>query len=717
MKTRKFESSQQTDEFLATIGLGIPNTRPVTTRSAAPGRGTRGGARQRPLRQPEMLDGVVQLHPNGFGFLSHARATGTIESYFVRPGLTRGLLSGDKVRFVPAEQSPMDQARDSRSAHQVVSIDRDSSVLLCEMHENGILVPDEPCTVPVQADNLVDFSPKRGDVLAVRVPAFSGAPGHDAIVGQVQRNLGQRTRPDFVLDYAQSKFGFDAVIPEDLLAQDPTATAAVQLLEKISGGDSQVLSKIPYVTIDGESTLDFDDAVHVQRLADGWLVHVAISDVAKFVTPGSPLDQWAAKRSTSVYLPGRKLPMLPEALSQGACSLLQGRPRFAVTQALRLNEDGSLREVSFTREMIQVSGQLSYQQVADFMEKGQPVLSGIAGIDLVDQQAVGKNVEALAELYPILAARRLAKGLMDFEEPDPMPEQVDGQWRLSWADRTVAHKLIEELMIMANQAAAVHLVKRYGAGLFRHQPAPDATAWAELRSWAKGKGLELPEVPDIKAMTAIVTQQKGADAQAAAVMKLRSAMRPAKYVATQADVPGGHFSLALDWYTQFTSPIRRYPDLLVHRLVTAPEGFTLTAEAFDELVTKVAKCTSQAHAAKMAERFVLDRLKLATVMAAVEAKPDEAFHGRVIRQNQRGAKVLLSGWQTMAWLGAPSLLQAGFTWEREAWLAPLSAGATPLEEGSSVTVTVTGLSLERAAYPELQVRMHAVENDKSLEMV
>ena len=199
--------------------------------------------------------------------------------------------------------------------------------------------------------------------------------------------------------------------------------------------------------------------------------------------------------------------------------------------------------------------------------------------------------------------------------------------------------------------------------------------------------------------------------------KLRSAMRPAKYVAMTTDAPGGHFSLSFDWYTHFTSPIRRYPDLLVHRLLTAPPEYKLTAPEFDGLVAKVGRCSVRAHSAKMAERFVLDRLKLVTLMDSVQAMPVEALHARVIRQNQRGAKVLLSGWQTVAWLGAPQLLAAGFTWHREAWLSPSSDGAAAIEEGSSVTVRFMRLSHERPAYPELHVAVHKTVNEKVMELV
>ncbi|MFY2597092.1 RNB domain-containing ribonuclease [Achromobacter xylosoxidans] len=709
MKTRKTDQKSN-DDFLATVSLGAPQSRPVTNR---PERSVRTGRARGPRPAPSLtvLDGTVQLHPNGFGFVAHTDPAGIVESYFVRPGLTRGLLSGDKVRFVPAVQSPQDLMRDSRSVHEIASIDRSSSILLCEVFDSAEgaarqLIPDEPCSVAVEAR--AGFAEAAlGDVLAIRVPAFAGAPSFAPIVGELVRNLGQRTRPDFHLDYAQAKYGFDAELPEDLLAEDPIAMTLAERLENMAdiGGEQHVpdMSPVPYVTIDSESTQDFDDAVHVQRSADGWLVRVAISDVARFVTPGGALDRWAAARGTSVYLPGRKLPMLPEALSHGACSLQQGVPRYAVVQTLTLDEEGAVRDVQFAREMIMVHGQLSYHQVADFMLHGAPITKGIGDIELVDVQAVGDNVHALTELYVLLAQRRLAKGLMDFEEPDPLPEQVDGQWRMRWAERTVAHKLVEELMLTANQSAATHLVKRYGAGLFRHQPAPGPAAWSELRAWAKSKGHDLPEVPSIQAMTTLATQQKSADAQAAAVMKLRSAMRPAKYVAQTSSAPGGHFSLDFNWYTHFTSPIRRYADLLVHRLLTAPADFQLTPQAFDELVVKVAQCSNRALAAKLAERFVLDRVKLDTVMAAVRENVAETFHARVIRQNLRGVKVLISGWQTVAWLGGRQLCEAGYVWEREAWLAPHATGATALEEGSSINVRVLHLAAERPAYPELQV--------------
>jgi ribonuclease R len=629
------------------------------------------------------LSGTVSLNPRGFGFI-----TGTDgESYFLRANLARFLLTGDTVRFIPLEGGD----GDSREVRALSSVSRPAGRLLCEVHQVADLthlVPDDPCFLPLQlADGgTAAFAP--GDVVSVRVPAYEGAPIARPLNVTVERNLGPRTRPGFDLDYARVRFQFDEVMSADLEALRGLGASQVDW----EGGN-----EAPFVTIDGESTRDFDDAVYGRPLPQGgWEVQVAIADVSWYVTEGSDLDLWSAKRCTSLYLPGRTYPMLPEGLSTDRCSLVPGKPRRVVVLKLELDAAGNVLSTELERTLIESAARLTYTQVAGFMANKPDVRFAMP---------VEHSLAALTDVYRVLSERREQAGRLDFDEPEPtMVQAEDGTWSLKWESRNDAHKLIEELMLLANRTAAAMLIKRYGAGLFRFQPAPDAQAWGELKEWAFAHSYTLPDAPSLRAMSELVSSQPDAEAQAAASLKIRSAMQPARYVVQRSTEQGGHFSLSVDWYTHFTSPIRRYADLLVHRLLLAPEGHQLSAADWATLSTQVEHCSERAHGARLAERMVWDRLKLQSFMSANSV--DDVVAARIVRTNQRGLRVVVSGWQCSAWLPAADLRENGHQWLDDVWVGGEPGAARVLNEGVQVAVSWTSLSLARPAYPELQVKLN-----------
>jgi ribonuclease R len=387
--------------------------------------------------------------------------------------------------------------------------------------------------------------------------------------------------------------------------------------------------------------------------------------------------------------------MLPECLSTDSCSLVPGQLRRAVVITLELDAAGNVLTSELKRTLIESAARLTYTQVAAFMTAGESTFG----------LPVEHSLRALTDVYRTLAERREKDGRLDFDEPEPtMVQGDDGIWSLKWERRNDAHKLVEELMLLANRTAAAMLIKRYGAGLFRFQPAPDAQAWSELKEWAFAHSHTLPDAPSLRAMSDLVSAQPDAEAQAAASLKIRSAMQPARYVVQRSTEQGGHFSLSVDWYTHFTSPIRRYADLLVHRLLLAPEGHQLSAQDWDALSQQVEHCSERAHAARLAERMVWDRIKLQSFMSANST--EDVVAARIVRTNQRGLRVVVSGWQCSAWLPASDLRSNGFQWLADVWVGGAPGAARVLNEGVQVSVSWTSLSLVRPAYPELQVKLN-----------
>jgi ribonuclease R len=643
----------------------------------------------KPQSKVAALTGTVSLNARGFGFIT----AGNGDAYFLRANLARFLLTGDTVRFIPLEGEGSDG--DSREARALVSVTRPAGRLLCEVHHVADLVhlvSDEPCFLPLQYTEHATISVAPGDVVAVAVPAYDGAPVARPLMVTVERNLGPRNRPGFDLDYALVRYNFDAVMPAGLEAPRASSSDATEW---------QGAHGVPFVTIDGESTRDFDDAVFGRALPQGgWEVQVAIADVSWYVEQGSELDKWAAGRCTSLYLPGRTMPMLPESLSTDRCSLVPGQARRAVVLTVELSAAGEVVSSKLDRTLIESAARLTYTQVAGYM-------AGKADIRFA--LPVEHSVQALADVYHVLAARRTAAGRLEFDDPEPtMVQAEDGTWSLRWESRNDAHKLVEELMLLANTIAAEMLVRRYGAGVFRVQPAPDAESWGELVNWARSKEYMLPAVPTLRSMADLVGAQSSAEAQVAASLKIRSAMRPARYVVQTGAEQGGHFSLSVNWYTHFSSPIRRYADLLVHRLLLAPEGYTLSLQDWEALSAQVSHCSDRAQAARLAERMVWDRLKLQGFMGA--NTQDDVVMARVVRTNQRGLRVVLSGWQCSAWLPGADIRAQGYQWADDVWVwvSADPAAARVLHEGVQVPVSWTSLSLARPAYPELQVTMRKV---------
>lgn len=633
-----------------------------------------------PRRGPKTASnvGVVALHPKGFGFITDARG----DSFFIKPHLARLLLSGDRVEFY----SELDE-KGQREVRAISRVMRPAGVLLCEVHlVAGVvhIVPDDTPYFSVSLDE--SSSLVEGDVIAVGVPAYVGAPVARQVPVTLVHNLGPRGSRGFDQVYARLRHGFWAEFSSDELAQ------AKLLADK-------PLPDVPFnstafVTIDGESTRDIDDAVFAARRPQGgWEVQVAIADVSWFVQPGTVLDAWAAQTCTSVYLPGLTLPMLPHELSSSACSLMEGATRSAVVLHMQVSADGVVESSRFERQLIASHARLTYATVASFLDEGLGEFSPAITASLRDMQA----------LSAVLQRTRRASGCLEFEEQMPVVVTTADEILLDWEQPTSAHRLVESLMLLANTEAAATLIRRFGAGVFRQQPAPDADSWLELRSFAHARGFALPEVPSLSSLAEFTAAQVSDEDKAVAQQRIRAVMRPARYYAArEADVVG-HFSLAVPGYTHFTSPIRRYVDLMVHRLLLAPEDMPLDNAGFEALCHAVERCSERAMAARQAERLVLDRVKLHTLQKTVQT--DCKLPARVLSTSPRGIRVVLLGWQLVGWV-LKSGIPAGVTWDGKRWLSTQADGRVrAIIEGDLLMVAWSGVSRERPAFPEVHLAL------------
>ncbi len=391
-----------------------------------------------------------------------------------------------------------------------------------------------------------------GDTVLVRVI------GEDrrGLVGDVVETI----EGESVLEQAIST----AIVAHDLPHEwpEPIARAVARLPRSVQANrhpDRENLSEYPFVTIDGETAKDFDDAVYAEKSGNrGWRLMVAIADVAHYVKTGSAIDLEAQQRGTSVYFPERVIPMLPEELSNGLCSLRPDVDRLVLYCDMQIDARGEVVSYEFNEGVIHSHARLTYTQVEEFLNSGK----GLSG-------EVASSVETLNEVFDALAAARERRGALDFATSEAVIQIENGRASgLEPVKRLKSHQLIEEAMIAANVCAARFLeasFEEYGSvSLYRVHEPPDPEKLEELRQVLAAVGIRMPKgsiEPGVMQQSLARLADRG-NAWIYGQLALRTLQQ-----AVYTPVNKGHYGLALERYMHFTSPIRRYPDLLVHRAI------------------------------------------------------------------------------------------------------------------------------------------------------
>ncbi len=500
------------------------------------------------------VTGTVSGHRDGHGFLLPEDRSAPI---FLSPRQMQEVMHGDRVAVRVV-------GRDNRGRPEgsiVEVLERGRQEIVGRLYsESGahFVVPDNPRIghrIRVPSANLAGASV--GQVVLVKLmeqPSRAAQP-----LGHITRVLGEHAAPGMETDIAIHSHGLPFEFPAQAVAEAEGFGAAVSPAAKV---DREDLRELPLVTIDGEDARDFDDAVWAERLPGGWRLIVGIAAVADYVTPGSALDDEAQNRGTSVYFPNRVLPMLPEALSNGLCSLNPQVDRLCMACEMRIDEEGKVTRSRFFEAVMRSAARLTYTQVADFL-----------GIRNAPQQlpdpALAQPLIDLYDLYKALHRARIQRGALDFDAPE-VKVFFDEQGRIgaiTEAIRNDAHRLIEECMIAANVQAARFLRKHKIATLYRVHGQPEEDRLEQLQEFLAGFGIALP-AERIKARTlepkdfAAVLQRAKQSEEAGLIETVVVRTLP-QAVYQPENI--GHFGLALPEYAHFTSPIRRYPDLMVHR--------------------------------------------------------------------------------------------------------------------------------------------------------
>lgn len=504
-------------------------------------------------RNSGLMEGVVSAHRSGFGFV---KVDGFQDSVFLPPRQMTGLISGDRVRV------RVHRGRDGRYSGE-----------LDKILARG--VTSFLGTIEAAGRTLIVHAVDRRLGLRCLVPAekSAGARAGDWVIAHIHRypdaqraglaEVVRRLDPDRPLEMAtETAIARNGLPVEFAAAALGEAEAYGERIDPRAARGRVDLRTLPLVTIDGDDARDFDDAVYAEPHPKGFRLVVAIADVSHYVRPGSALDADARERGTSVYFPGRVLPMLPAGLSDHLCSLEPEVDRLCFVADMIVGKRGTLLEHKFYTAVMRSHMRLTYRLAFDALFEAEPAARKRVG-DLLPV------LTPLVDLYRVLLDARRRRGALDFESNESHYD-FDAEGRvhgIAMQVRNDAHKLIEECMILANVAAARQLKAAKAGGLYRVHGVPEEKRLDQLISQLAALGIDaaLPEEVQPRDLRRI-TERLGQNADRAFIESLvvRS-MQQALYQ----PINIGHFGLALDEYAHFTSPIRRYPDLVVHRALKA----------------------------------------------------------------------------------------------------------------------------------------------------
>ncbi|MDP2263988.1 MAG: ribonuclease R [Hydrogenophaga sp.] len=504
------------------------------------------------------FEGVVSGHRDGHGFV--IRDDGQADIYLPSNEM-RAVLHKDRVK---ARIVRLD--RKGRPEGRVTEIvERSNSPIIGRLlQESGVWLvapEDKRYGQDVLIPKGATGSAKPGEVVVVELmepPALYGQP-----VGRVKEVLGEIDDPGMEIEIAVRKYDVPHVFSDAAISQ------ARALPDHVRSADHQNrvdLRDVPLVTIDGEDARDFDDAVYCEPAkvgrGKGWRLLVAIADVSHYVQTGSPIDVDAYDRATSVYFPRRVIPMLPEKLSNGLCSLNPGVERLCMVCDMLVNAKGEIHAYQFYPAVMFSHARFTYTEVA-------AILQNTRGPEAHQRKALVPYLLNLHDVYKALLVARQARGAVDFEtvETQIVSDESGRIEKIIPRTRNDAHKLIEEAMLAANVCSADFIGEGKHTGLFRVHEGPTPEKQDILRNYLKAMGVTqtIGDNPRPAEFQHIANATKDRpEAQQIHTMLLRS-MQQAIYT----PLNEGHFGLAFDAYTHFTSPIRRYPDLLVHRVIKA----------------------------------------------------------------------------------------------------------------------------------------------------
>ena len=503
---------------------------------------------------PGTVQGVISAHRDGYAFLIPDSGG---DDVFIPSKSLAGALHGDRVS-VRAEKSRIHRGKLDGRVLSVLARANSRVVGRLELGSRGAIVVPEELRIATffSVPHKLLSGAEDGQQVVVEVTSWPvGGRPPEARVVEV---LGWPDDPDVEVQTVIRKFALPCLFEQDVLSEAEAVPSQVSNPDLKGRVD---LRKILTVTIDGETAKDFDDAVSIRKEGDSFRLWVSIADVSHYVKPGSRLDQEAYLRGTSVYFPDRCIPMLPERLSNGICSLNPDSDRLTMTAEMLFDSNGRMQDSSFYQSVIKSAARLTYTNVKEVIIDGNEKGLG-------ENRKLAPMLLQMKELALILQDMRKKRGSIDFDLPEPeiiigLTGKTEGIIR---SERNLAHQLIEEFMLAANEAVARFVTELEIPFLYRVHEPPDLAKITDFRDFILPFGFTLEikgDRIDPQALQQLIASAEGKPEERMVNYGLLRCMKQARYAVANP----GHFGLASGCYTHFTSPIRRYPDLLVHRLL------------------------------------------------------------------------------------------------------------------------------------------------------
>ena len=569
-----------------------------------------------------LVVGDLTVHPDGYGFVT---PEGGGQDIYLTAVNLKEAWHGDRV--VVRIEGRRGRRREGRVIRILERKVREVIGLLNLSGDTYYVKPEEErflFDLIIVPEGLAGGQP--GDMVRARVTNYPTA--HLNPQGEIIEVLGSMEDAAVQTRLVILKYGIPDAFPPEVLAE--ARNVPVKLTPKALAGRLD-LRDLPLVTIDGESARDFDDGVCVVKKPGGhFTLYVAIADVAHYVTPGSAMDQEARMRGTSIYFPQRAVHMLPEGLATDICSLRPDIDRLAVAVVLEFDRRGRPKGQKFARAVVRNHARLTYRLVQRLLtEKDRQLRQSY--------RPFLKMLKWMEELCLLLRERRAERGslLMSIPEAEVVLDERGWPVDVLRVDHLVAHQIIEEFMIAANEAVGAHLGE---PSLFRVHERPDPAKLAAFRTFLKSLDLTLPKeaARDPRVLREFLDEVRQTPLAPMVQLMLLRSLKQARYAGENL----GHYGLATDWYTHFTSPIRRYPDLQVHRLLLArlagkKPPFSLKPE---DLEAQASHLSKRERLGIEAEREMLSRMQVRCLAHRV----GETFSGRITGVNAFGFFVSLS---------------------------------------------------------------------------
>ena len=495
-----------------------------------------------------LITGMLHGHPNGFGFVIPDKHHDTNDVFVHRKSMNEAMHQDHVVVRVESEKEP------GRPEGRVIKILQRNTPNLVGVYEkfgrDGWVIPTEDKhfhDVFIPGKNRKDA--KNGQIVDVKIETYPTR--HQPPVGKVMEILGKSNDPEVEVQSILRKFGIRQGFPPKIIKEAKTVAKENQ------PNDRKDLTDLLTFTIDGELAKDFDDAVSLESMGEGYRLGVHIADVSHFVTENSHLDEEAFERGTSVYYADGVIPMLPEILSNEACSLKPNEVRLTLSVIIDFDHQGNALATQIHKSFIKSRRRFTYTEVAKLLEQGS---------EKANDSSFMQTLADMHHLSQALRKKRFKHGSVDFHVPEPSIQIEDGKVKqIGVVEHNAAHQLIEEFMLATNQAVALNLYEKEIPCIHRIHEPPDPTKLLEFKEFISSFGLRLSSSEKIRSqdLNALLKKIQGTPEERVVNTLLLRTMKKARYSPSDP----GHYCLGFAHYAHFTSPIRRYPDLIVHRIV------------------------------------------------------------------------------------------------------------------------------------------------------